>query len=89
MKKKNKEYAQYEENKKGLTLIERTREHQLRHPNDKNIRREEKGITWSKITERDKRLQQFYKEHIYTFVDENDLSKKAWIRISGFKGDEE
>lgn len=89
MKKKNKEYAQYEENKKGLTLIERTREHQLRHPNDKNIRREEKGVTWSKITERDKRLQQFYKEHIYTFVDENDLSKKAWIRISGFKGDEE
>tara|TARA_R110001592_G_scaffold43687_5_gene141315 strand:- start:5145 stop:5408 length:264 start_codon:yes stop_codon:yes gene_type:complete len=72
-----------------LTIIERGIKHQERHPNDKNIRREGKGVTWSKITERDKRLQQFYKEHIHTFVDENDLSKRAWVRVSGFKGDEE
>ena len=81
-------YGEYKK-EKALTLVERANQHKERHPNDKNIRREEKGVTWSKITKRDKNLQQFYKEHIYTFVDENNLSKKAWVRISGFKGDEE
>lgn len=74
--------------KERMTLAERTKEHRKRHPNDKNIRRADKGITWGKITERDKRLDRFYQTHIYTFVDENDLSKKKWIRIV-WDGEEE
>ena len=59
-----------------------------RHPNDKNEQSEVKGVTWSKRTQRDKDLDLFYKQHIYTFVDEKDLSKKRWVRIAG-RGEEE
>ena len=71
-----------------ITLQERARIHKLNHPNDKGIKRN-KHVTWSKKTEKDKKLDLFYKQHIYTFTDETDLSKRAWIRISGFKGEEE
>ena len=71
-----------------LTVKQRRDRHLSNHPNDKNIRKSTKGVTWSKKTERDKMLKQFYKEHIYTFVDEKDLSKKRWIRIAGY-GEEE
>ena len=49
----------------------------------------EKGVFWGKKGKRDKELKQFYKEHIYTFVDENDLSRKEWVRISGFMEEEQ
>ena len=71
-----------------LTVEERRENHVKMHPNDKNKRREGKGVTWSKRTQKDKDLDLFYKQHIYTFVDENDLSKKRWVRIVG-NGDEE
>lgn len=71
-----------------LTVEERRERHMEMHPNDKNERRENKGITWSKKTQRDKDLALFYKTHVYTFVDEKDLSKKRWIRIAGY-GEEE
>ena len=71
-----------------LTVEERRERHMESHPNDNNQRREVKGVTWSKRTQKDKDLDLFYKQHIYTFVDENDLSKKRWVRIVG-KGDEE
>lgn len=66
---------------KRMTLAERTKAHRERHPKDKNIRRPNRGITWSKFTTRDKRLERFYQTHIYTYVDEKDLSKKRWVRI--------
>ncbi len=71
------------------TILEARRQHMLRHPNDKNTPRKNKGVIWGKKTEKDKELDLFYKQHIYTFVDENDLSKKQWVRISGFEGDDE
>ena len=76
-------------NNQKLTIKERNKAHQLRHPNDKNIRKENKGVIWGNITKKDKALDMFYKTHIYTFVDENDLSKKRWVRIAGFEGEEE
>ena len=75
--------------KEKLTLTERAKQHQLRHPNDKNIRKENKGVIWGNITKKDKALDVFYKNHIYTFVDENDLSKKRWVQVAGFEGEEE
>tara|TARA_R110001606_G_scaffold396151_1_gene569748 strand:+ start:433 stop:693 length:261 start_codon:yes stop_codon:yes gene_type:complete len=68
-----------------LTIIERQAKHRKLHPNDKGVRKEGKGVTWSKKTDRDKKLDEFYKTHIYTFVDENDISKKRWVRIAGFQ----
>lgn len=72
-----------------LTLRGISESHQLRHPNDKNIRKKNIGVTWRKPTKKDKALDEFYATHIYTFVDEKDLSRKQWVRISGFKGEEE
>lgn len=56
--------------------------HHIRHPNDKNIRRKDKGVQWfkkgAKKTKREKRLEQFYKTHVYTWV---TSERKAWVRI--------
>jgi len=68
---------------KELTLRENQANHKKNHPTDLGLPREGRGITWSNLTERDKKLDEFYKTHIYTFVDENDLTKKRWVRISG------
>jgi len=72
-----------------MTLSKRRKLHSQRHPNDTNSKNKQKGIFWGKTGQRDKALKKFYKEHIYTFVDENDLSRKMWVRISGFKGEEQ
>ena len=47
-------------------------------PNDKNIRKEDKGITWSKETERDKRLKQFYKTHTSVWISE---TARGWVAL--------
>lgn len=65
--------------KEKLTLTERAKQHQLLHPNDTNTRRVNRGIHWSKKTEKDKALDLFYKTHVYTWVSEG---KKAWIRVA-------
>lgn len=56
--------------------------HHIRHPNDKNEPRKNKGVQWvkkgAKKTEREKRLEQFYKTHVYTWVSEN---RRAWVAI--------
>ena len=62
-----------------LTVKERRERHMQMHPNDKNKRREGKGITWSKKTEKNKKLDLFYKTHVYTWIAEN---KKAWVRVA-------
>ena len=40
-------------------VAQRRKKHFENHPNDKNKRNPEKGVTWSKKTERWKKLQQF------------------------------
>ena len=56
--------------------------HHIRHPNDKNERRTDKGVQWvkkgAKKTEREKRLEQFYKTHVYTWI---TPQRKAWVAI--------
>ena len=69
-----------QEIKPRITLLERIKAHQLRHPNDKNERKENKGITWSKKTKKDKALDEFYKTHIYTYVDRK--LNKGWVRVA-------
>ena len=73
----------------SITLSEKRKQHSLNHPNDKNSNDKQKGVYWGKKGFRDRQLTKFYKEHIYTFVDENDLSKKEWVRISGFTEEEQ
>ncbi len=56
--------------------------HHIRHPNDKNIPRKDKGINWAKKgakkTEREKKLEQFYKTHVYTWISE---TRRGWVAI--------
>jgi hypothetical protein len=68
-----------------ITIEDRIARHKINHPNDKGVSKEGKGVTWSKKTDKDKKLDEFYETHIYTFVDENDLTKKRWVRIAGFE----
>jgi len=72
-------YAEYKPVSEKPTLVERAKAHALRHPNDKNERRENRGITWSKKTEKDKKLDLFYKTHVHTCVSEKT---KAWVRVA-------
>tara|TARA_X000001382_G_scaffold129664_1_gene122252 strand:+ start:1015 stop:1278 length:264 start_codon:yes stop_codon:yes gene_type:complete len=70
--------SEFKEVQKSLTLTERQALHQQRHPNDKNVRKEGKGVTWSKKTDKDKRLEEFYKTHTYAWVSE---TSKGWIAL--------
>ena len=65
--------------KEKLTLTEGAKQHQLLHPNDTNTPRVNRGIHWSKKTEKDKKLDLFYKTHVHTWVSEG---KKAWVRVA-------
>ena len=77
-KQKKREYGETVVDEEPKTLLERQRRHQERHPNDKNIRKEDKGVTWSKETERDKRLKQFYKTHTTVWISE---TARGWIAL--------
>ncbi len=77
-KEKKREYGETIVNEEPKTLLERQRMHQKRHPNDKNIRKEDKGVTWSKETERDKRLKQFYKTHTSVWISE---TARGWVAL--------
>ena len=58
------------------------------HPKDKNIPKENKGVQWAKSrkTERDKKLNEFYKTHVYTWVSETN---RAWVAIPQKEEEEE
>ena len=75
-------YAEFKEEFVPSTLVEKQKAHEERHPNDKNIRKV-KGITWSKKTEKDKRLKQFYKTHVWT-----SFATNGWIALP-VEGEEE
>jgi hypothetical protein len=63
--------------------------HHVRHPNDKNIPRKDKGINWAKKgakkTKREKKLEEFYKTHVYTWVSE---TSRAWVAIPSTEEEE-
>ena len=77
------EAKEFKEVKPKLTLLERQALHQEKHPNDKNVRKEGKGVTWSKETEKDKQLKQFYKTHVWT-----SYATQGWIALP-IEGEEE
>ena len=62
-------------------VAQRREKHFERHPNDENIRSPQKGVTWSKKTERDKKLEKFHENHIWTYTDMT--LKKKWVYIGG------
>tara|TARA_R100001443_G_scaffold57722_1_gene68391 strand:+ start:2517 stop:2807 length:291 start_codon:yes stop_codon:yes gene_type:complete len=75
-----------------ITLQERQERHKALHPNDDNIVKVNdngepvNGITWNKAGKHTKKMDKFYKEHIYTFID-RDMNK-AWVRVAGFEEEE-
>ena len=64
-----------------MSLKERAIRHQTLHPNDKNTKKTDKSIQWakSKKSNRDKKLSEFYKTHVYTWVSE---TQRAWVRVA-------
>ena len=62
-------------------VAQRREKHFERHPNDKNKRNLQKGVTWSKKTERWKKIQEFHKNHVWTYTDRT--MKKKWVYIGG------
>ena len=73
-------------NKERMQTADRYTAHRLLHPNDDG-KPKNKKVTWGNIGKRTKKLNEFYKQHIYTFVD-RDMNK-AWVRVAGFEGEEE
>ena len=71
---------------KSITLTDRAEKHSNRHPEDSNIPKTERGVTWGKAGKRTKKLKEFYKTHVYTFVDKD--MNKAWVRIAGKEEEE-
>ena len=71
---------------KFITLTERAKKHILNHPADLGIPKAERGITWGKAGNGTKKLNDFYKTHVYTFVDKD--MNKAWVRIAGKEEEE-
>lgn len=69
-----------------IPLRERAEQHAIAHPNDKNTPIEDKSIQWAKSrqTKQEKKLKEFYKTHVYTWVSETN---RAWVSIA--KGEEE
>ncbi len=63
-----------------ITCKERVKQHQLRHPNDKN-QKKTKGVFWGKRGYKDDILDEFYETHVYTFID-TDLNQ-GWVYIGG------
>tara|TARA_R110000803_G_scaffold86474_1_gene152846 strand:- start:20496 stop:20771 length:276 start_codon:yes stop_codon:yes gene_type:complete len=72
---------------KFLPLTQRLMEHSNRHPADLGNTRQRKGITWGKVGKQTKKIVEFHKNHVYTFVDKD--MNKAWVQVSGFKEEEE
>ena len=71
---------------KFITLTERTKNHVLSHPADSGLPKVERGVTWGKSGKGTKKLNEFYKTHVYTFVDKD--MNKAWVRIAGKEEEE-
>ena len=70
-----------------ISLKKRSERHAIAHPNDKNTPKENKGVQWAKSrkTERDKKLEQFYKTHVYTWISE---TRRGWVAIPSMEEEE-
>lgn len=70
-----------------IPLRERAEQHAIAHPNDKNTPIEDKSIQWAKPrqTEREKKLKEFYKTHVYTWVSHD---RRAWVAIPQMEEEE-
>lgn len=73
-------------NKERMQTADRYRAHRLLHPNDYG-KPKNRQVTWGNVGKRTKKLHEFYKQHVYTFIDKD--MNKAWVRVSGFEGEEE
>jgi hypothetical protein len=73
-------------NKEPMQTKDRHDAHKASHPNDDGVPKN-KGITWGKAGKASKKLDEFYKTHIYTYIDKD--MNRAWIRIAGNKEEEE
>ena len=71
---------------KSITLTERAKRHADNHPADLGNTRQRKGITWGKAGKHTKKMNKFYKNHVYTFIDKD--MNKAWVRIAGKEEEE-
>tara|TARA_R100000231_G_scaffold88765_1_gene67204 strand:+ start:113 stop:433 length:321 start_codon:yes stop_codon:yes gene_type:complete len=71
----------------SISLLERQKRHRANHPNDKGEPRKNKGITYSKRTQRDKDLEEFHKNNIWTYIN-RDLDK-GWVNIEHYHKEEE
>ena len=71
---------------KSITLTERAEKHAENHPDDLGNARSRKGITWGKAGKHTKKMNKFYKNHVYTFIDKD--MNKAWVRIAGKEEEE-
>ena len=69
-----------------ISLLNRQKRHQANHPNDKGEPRKNKGITFGKKTQRDKDLEEFHKNNVWTYI--NHKMEKGWVFI-GNKEEEE
>ena len=69
-----------------ISLLDRQKRHQANHPNDKGKPRKNRGITYGKKTQRDKDLEGFHKNHVWTYI--NHKMEKGWVFI-GNRGEEE
>jgi hypothetical protein len=70
----------------SITLTDRATLHSNRHPSDSNRPTNRRGVTWNKEGKDTKKLKDFYKTHVYTFVDKD--MNKAWVRIAGKEEEE-
>ena len=68
------------QNYEKISLKDRAIRHQLAHPNDKNIKREDRSIQWSKsrTTTKEKQLKEFYKTHVYSWISN---TQRGWIAL--------
>ena len=67
-------------NYEPLSVKERTARHLKNHPNDKNEKKENKGVQWAKSrkTKRDNKLRDFYKTHVYSWISN---TRRGWVAI--------
>ncbi len=70
----------------SITLTDRATAHSNRHPSDSNRPTNRRGVTWNKEGKGAKKLKEFHKTHVYTFVDKD--MNKAWVRIAGKEEEE-
>tara|TARA_B100001093_G_C26733401_1_gene973317 strand:- start:403 stop:720 length:318 start_codon:yes stop_codon:yes gene_type:complete len=71
----------------SISLLDRQQRHKANHPKDKGVPRKNRGITFGKKTQKDKDLEEFHKNHIWTYI--NRALDKGWVNIEHYAKEEE